>query len=366
MVAALVEAVDSMYPCLGIEAVQDDTLACLKHKTPTVVTETAKFLARSFSKCPPQLITNKKMVKGYVSALLDSVSHADSGVREAASEALGVLMKILGEPQLSKLMPDLDPIKMTKVKEYCEKTVLTGKMPKITEAGGEAGKSGPKVVKPRGGMGGKKSSTTRPGSKTSVTRAPAAPSQPQSTIEDNEEDDQPVRKTSSAMAGSRRGGPSGRGGRGVSRPSTTTAVSRKKSEDVDKGPPYSNTITLKNQRFKDEQKLKILKWHFTQPRAEFVDQLKDQMNTANFNKTLMTQMFHNDFKQHLKAIETLSKYIDVDLEGLIANLDLILKWVTFRFFETNPSVLLKSLEYLNDVFAALADDSYSMNDIGKL
>ena len=37
--------------------------------------------------------------------------------------------------------------------------------------------------------------------------------------------------------------------------------------------------------------------------------------------------------------------------------------ITLRFFETNPSVILKSLEYLNDVFAVLADDSYSMNDI---
>ena len=67
------------------------------------------------------------MVKGYVSALLECLGHADKGVREGASEALGVLMKIIGEPQLSKLMPDLDPIKMAKVKEYCEKTVLTGK-----------------------------------------------------------------------------------------------------------------------------------------------------------------------------------------------------------------------------------------------
>jgi len=70
------------------------------------------------------------------------------------------------------------------------------------------------------------------------------------------------------------------------------------------------------------------------------------MTNANFNRTLMVQMFHADFKQHLKAIETLAGYISGDLDGLIANLDLILKWITLRFFETNPSVLLRSLEYL--------------------
>ena len=96
VVAALVEAADALYPPLGIEAIQEDVLASLKHKTPGVVTETAKFLGRCFAKVPPQLVTNKKMVKGYVSALLDSLNHADGNVREASSEALGVLMKILG------------------------------------------------------------------------------------------------------------------------------------------------------------------------------------------------------------------------------------------------------------------------------
>ena len=37
--------------------------------------------------------------------------------------------------------------------------------------------------------------------------------------------------------------------------------------------------------------------------------------------------------------------------------------MTLRFFETNPSVLLKALEYLNIVFTSLADDSYSLHDI---
>merc|ERR1712051_616191 len=106
--AALVEAADALYPPLGIEAIQEDCLPCLKHKTPQVVAETARYLGRCFARCPPQLITNKKMVKGYVLSLLDCLSHADANVREGASEALGVLMKILGEPLLTKMMPDLE------------------------------------------------------------------------------------------------------------------------------------------------------------------------------------------------------------------------------------------------------------------
>lgn len=76
VVAALIEAIDALYPCLGIEAVQEDCLEALKHKTPSVNAETAKFLARAFAKCPAPLFSNKKMVKGYVSALLERLSHS--------------------------------------------------------------------------------------------------------------------------------------------------------------------------------------------------------------------------------------------------------------------------------------------------
>lgn len=46
--------------------------------------------------------------------------------------------------------------------------------------------------------------------------------------------------------------------------------------------------------------------------------------------------------------------------ALAANLDLILKWLTLRFFDTNPSVLLKGLEYLHLVFNMLTDTRYRM------
>ena len=66
------------------------------------------------------------------------------------------------------------------------------------------------------------------------------------------------------------------------------------------------TSNGKEQRFKEEKSLKILKWNFVQPRAEFTDQLKTHME-ATFSKSFMDQLFHNDFKQHIKAIETLMK-----------------------------------------------------------
>lgn len=147
----------------------------------------------------------------------------------------------------------------------------------------------------------------------------------------------------------------------VSKPGSAT-VNRKKEEDVDLSPLF-HVSNLKHQRLLDEQKLKVLKWNFTTPREEFTDLLKEQMTTANVNKSLMANMFHDDFRYHLKVIESLIEDMDDDLRGLICNLDLVLKWLSLRFYDTNPSVLLKGLEYLNMVFQRLVEEAYVLTDI---
>lgn len=71
-------------------------------------------------------------------------------------------------------------------------------------------------------------------------------------------------------------------------------TNKKKDEDVDTSPLFV-VNNMKHQRTIDESKLKVLKWNFTTPREEFVDLLRDQMLAANVNKTLISNMFHNDF-----------------------------------------------------------------------
>lgn len=146
---------------------------------------------------------------------------------------------------------------------------------------------------------------------------------------------------------------------GQKRPVTAvkTAVKSKKEEEVDTSPILAINST-KNQRLIDEQKLRVLKWTFTQPREEFIELLREQMNTANVNKGLTANMFHEDFRYHLKVIDSLIDDLPSNEKSLICNLDLILKWLSLRFYDTNPSVLLKGLEYLNMVFQMLITSKY--------
>lgn len=80
--------------------------------------------------------------------------------------------------------------------------------------------------------------------------------------------------------------------------------SKKSLEDpIGSNLPVNN---LKCQRIQDELKMKILRWNFTTPREEFIELLKELMVNAGIGLTLQTQMFHSDFKMHLKALETLA------------------------------------------------------------
>lgn len=83
--------------------------------------------------------------------------------------------------------------------------------------------------------------------------------------------------------------------KGAAAVATKTVVSKKKDDDVDTS-PLLVVNNMKHQRTIDESKLKVLKWNFTTPREEFVELLRDQMTTANVNKTLIFNMFHMDFR----------------------------------------------------------------------
>ncbi|XP_022781710.1 cytoskeleton-associated protein 5-like [Stylophora pistillata] len=140
--------------------------------------------------------------------------------------------------------------------------------------------------------------------------------------------------------------------------------SKKSSADVEsEGPPFLRH-NGKDGRFKDEKDLKVLKWNFTAPRAEFVEQLKEQMRPC-LGKTLHSNLFHADFKYHLIGINTMQQCVVPPSDApyqveVVQSLDLILKWVTLRFFDTNTTVLIKCLELMDAVFVMLAQTDYQM------
>ncbi|KAH9373239.1 hypothetical protein HPB48_004984 [Haemaphysalis longicornis] len=109
----------------------------------------------------------------------------------------------------------------------------------------------------------------------------------------------------------------------------------------------------------------LLKWNFSSPREEFYQQLREQMVVAGWAPLLVAHCFSTDFKMHIRAIDLLLEFLGAGpagVEATVANVDLVLKWLTLRFFDTNPSVLLRALEYLQALFPALHQAGYRMHD----
>lgn len=54
--------------------------------------------------------------------------------------------------------------------------------------------------------------------------------------------------------------------------------------------------------------------------------------------------------------------MEVEYDAVIGCLDLVLKWFTLRFFDTNTSVLMKALEFLKLLFTMLSRKNYQLSD----
>lgn len=125
----------------------EDVIEALNNKNPSVKSETGLFLARSFAKTQPQAL-NKKLLKAVSGALEKNVNGSDPTVRDSSYEALGTLMKLVGEKAIGPFLGELekDNLKMAKIKEFCEKAVVTVKVaaPKKEKT---AGTVKPKEVK---------------------------------------------------------------------------------------------------------------------------------------------------------------------------------------------------------------------------
>lgn len=127
MVNALREAMDAIYPSTTLEAQQESIVEALSNKNPSVKSETALFLARALTRTQPTAL-NKKLTKLLVTTLIKTLNESDPTVRDSSAEALGTLMKLVGEKALAQLLVDVDPLKLAKIKECHDKAEIKVKV----------------------------------------------------------------------------------------------------------------------------------------------------------------------------------------------------------------------------------------------
>lgn len=167
----------------------------LKHKNPQVKTETLRFLVRCLRTTPfaPTKSETQTIGESCKTLLADTVEP----VRNAAAEAMGTLMKIIGERAMIQFLDGLDDIRKAKIQEFYEKAEIKARPRPVPNkssgpakgrapvTSGTAGPSATTGVKPPGIRPGQAkpaaapaAQVKRPTSVASVDKEPDSPKKP--------------------------------------------------------------------------------------------------------------------------------------------------------------------------------------------
>ncbi|KAF6778761.1 hypothetical protein AHF37_03012 [Paragonimus kellicotti] len=128
--------------------------------------------------------------------------------------------------------------------------------------------------------------------------------------------------------------------------------------------PLQANRAAKSARLADEKKRKLLKWEFDAPTRDHVQQLNQLFLASGASPELHASLFHSDFKQHIKGLDQLSQFLDTPEgeEATAVNVDLILRWIVLRFFETNPVVVGRCLDYTTKLFSRLSEAGLTLTE----
>ncbi|KAM9470532.1 cytoskeleton-associated protein 5 isoform 2-T2 [Clarias gariepinus] len=253
-------------------------------------------------------------------------------VRKKAQDALPMFMMHLGHDKMSKATNKLKPASKDQVVAMLEKA---------------------RAVMPAKPAGPAKAAPSKASQSAPPAKAAPAPAKSQPVMDDYSppEPKQDTKKSKTAAPAQKKG---------VVGKKAPVKAGNKDEEDKS-GPIFIFVPNGKEQRMKEEKALKILKWNFITPRDEYVEQLKTQMATC-LAKWITDELFHYDFQRHVKAVNAMIEHMEAEAEAVVGCLDLILKWFTLRFFDTNTSILMKAMEFLKLLFTMLSRENYHLSE----
>ncbi|XP_074487606.1 cytoskeleton-associated protein 5 isoform X2 [Sebastes fasciatus] len=330
----------------------------LKRENPFLRQELLGWLAEKL----PTLRTVPGDLMQLVPQLYVCLEDRNGDVRKKAQDALPTFMMHLGYDKMEKAAGKLKASSKDQVLAMLEKAraVMPAKPAAPAKTGGGKGSAEPSRAS---------SASRQPASEDSVDNKPevkkirgggAAGKKPPSPPEEPVPPPPSKDKDSNASKkppGKGKAAASSQQGAAGKKP----AAKNQKDEEDKSGPIFVLIPNAKEQRIKEEKQLKILKWNFNTPRDEYVEQLKTQMSSC-FAKWLQDELFHFDFQKQVKAIGVMIERLESESDATIGCLDLILKWFTLRFFDTNTTVLMKVLEYLKLLFAMLNTENYHLTE----
>ncbi|KKA27231.1 hypothetical protein TD95_004732 [Thielaviopsis punctulata] len=122
---ALGGALDAVFLSTSLSDCLEDIVAFMVHKNPQVKEGTIKFLIRCLR--TTRTVPAKAEIQQIVESSKKFLSESSEGLRAGGAEALGTVMKIIGERAMNPHMEGLDDIRKTKIKEFFETAEVKAK-----------------------------------------------------------------------------------------------------------------------------------------------------------------------------------------------------------------------------------------------
>ncbi|KAF2717008.1 hypothetical protein K431DRAFT_277856 [Polychaeton citri CBS 116435] len=194
---ALGTACDAIFASTSLGDVQTEVEEALKNKNPQIKEHTARFLVRSLktTKVAPTPEQTKEVAEASKKLLSESVA----SIRDAGSEILGTLWKIMGDRNMLSHLDGVEEIRKTKIKEFHDAAEVKAKWKPKAAPAPKTPAGGPAARKP-GAPG-----TKRPAA--GATKKPAAPvARKLATPEPMEEESLQSRPSSRPAPSARPGG----------------------------------------------------------------------------------------------------------------------------------------------------------------
>ncbi|CAH8441458.1 unnamed protein product [Schistosoma turkestanicum] len=324
---------------------ENDMLAdALKMENPFLRAELLRWLQSVLAPMPLNALrkNSSEITENLIPQVFASLEDRNVEARKQAQLALPPLIQVFGWEPILKCANRLKPTSKDSVMPHLEKAreIVANSHPALAE---KKPVSPPKAV--RGGSGARLQSSSNPQATTPV-------------LENAEESENATQSQATTSK---------------SAPETKKKTDSKKSVNTAKKTgvelPTTSIIlppnkSAKSSRLNDEKKRKLLKWDFDAPTKDHIQQLNTLFLAAGTATEFHALLFHSDFKQHIKAIEQLSQLLDTTEggEATIINVDIILRWIVLRFFETNPVVLGRCMDYVTKLFVYMSESGANLSE----
>ncbi|VDO29637.1 unnamed protein product [Onchocerca flexuosa] len=335
----LIDCIDAVAASTTMEALAEDIQTALNKQNPHIKIQTNLFLYRVFKRHNPQTVS-KKVLKLLAPIIVKLTGDSDPEVRDASYAALGAAMKAVGEKLCMALLADIaeDKMKMAKIRDFYEKAVQEAGTDVVSIMVQSMHKSN---LENGTGVGNANSNSTSP-------LKPPAPGVGNSNVSGKTSSKEAMEEDNTEEKSSKT-------------PKKEFEAVKEPEESMKSKDEFLVINKDKGARLKDERNLRVLKWNFDQPDIEHVEQLKTLLGNIT-QASLLTFLFNKDFKQQVKGIDILQSLVTDCPESLVSNSDLLLKWISLRFFETNPTVLMKVLDLTQGIFNLLLQYNEPFSD----